>query len=77
MNGNISVTVAGLPCNVSFFTNTEINCQVSPSSNISNTNGTFMGSNGIRRTMYNGTYQNTVNFNNMILSNPSNLTISN
>jgi IPT/TIG domain len=26
MGGNISVSVAGLPCNVSFFTNTEINC---------------------------------------------------
>ena len=77
MSGNISVTVAGLPCIVSFFTNTQINCQVSPSSNISNTNGTFIGSNGIRRTMYNGTNQNTVNFNNMKISNPSNLTISN
>ena len=34
--GNISVSVAGLPCNVSFYTNTVINCQVSPSSSVSN-----------------------------------------
>jgi hypothetical protein len=58
MGGNISVSVAGLPCQVSFFTNTAINCQVSPSSNISNSNGSFVGSNGLRRTMYNGTASN-------------------
>ena len=33
---NISVSVAGLPCNVSFYTNTIINCQVSPSTLVSN-----------------------------------------
>lgn len=54
MSGNISVSVAGQPCLVSFFTNTVINCQVSPSANPSITNGTFMGSNGLRRTMFNG-----------------------
>jgi hypothetical protein len=58
MGGNISVSVAGLPCNVSFFTNTEINCQVSPSADVSNVNGSFVGSNGLRRTMFNGTQPN-------------------
>ena len=76
MSGNISVTVAGLPCNVSFYTNTVINCQVSPSNSISNLNGTFIGSNGIKRTKYNGTSKNTVNFNNLKINNPSNLTVS-
>jgi hypothetical protein len=36
-----------------------------------------MGSNGLRRTMFNGTVQNQVSFSNLKLSNPSNLTISN
>lgn len=54
MSGNISVSVAGLPCKVSFFTNTVINCQVSPSASVSNVNDTYLGSNGLRRTMFNG-----------------------
>jgi len=55
MSGNISVSVAGQPCNVSFFSNTKINCQVSPTNDISILNGTFTGSNGIKRTKYNAT----------------------
>ena len=70
MSGDISVSVAGNPCFVSFFTNTVINCQVSPSESVSNVNGTFVGSNGLRRTMFNGTQQYYASINTLNINSP-------
>ena len=39
-------------------------------------NGSYLGSNGLRRTMFNGTQPNFVSFNNLKLSNPSKLKMS-
>ena len=53
--GNVTATVGGVPCTVTAQSNTAISCFVGETTNASATNTSYVGHNGLRRTLVNTT----------------------
>lgn len=54
--GNVSATVDGVECTVTAQSNTAISCFIGETANASATNASYVGHNGLRRTLVNTTY---------------------
>ena len=61
-NGNISATLDGVNCEVTSFSDFSFSCNVAAKSTASDLNTTYVGSNGLRRIVYNNTGTDWINW---------------
>ena len=61
-NGNISASLDGVDCEVTSYSDISFSCYVNSKDTASDLNTTYLGSNGLRRIVYNNTGTDWINW---------------